>query len=128
MNLRPHHILCIQKFTGHGYSEEFTLHMTELTAELKKDPERSVDIVQGCDELCRVCPHNSGGVCGSLEKVDRMDRGVLEACGLSYGDQAPWNQLAGKGRKKIFETKEFEQICGSCQWHELCRRTEVSYE
>lgn len=128
MNLRPHHILCIQKFRGHGYSEEFTLHMTALTSDLKANPETSVGFVRGCDDLCRVCPHNSGGVCSAFEKVDRMDRGVLEACGLAYGEESSWNRLAEKGRKEIFGTERFKQICGDCQWHELCRRTEVSHE
>ena len=128
MNLRPHHILCIQKFTGHGYNEEFTLHMTALTAKLRGNPETSAVMTQGCDDLCRVCPNNRGGSCVSLEKVDRMDRRVLEACGLHYGETASWKQLAEKGREEIFETDQFEQVCGSCQWNELCRKTEVPNE
>jgi len=38
MNLRPHHLLCIQKFTGHGYSPSFTAHMHALTASLRQSP------------------------------------------------------------------------------------------
>ena len=38
MQLRPHHLLCIQKFTGHGYDEPFTQHMTSIVSALKSHP------------------------------------------------------------------------------------------
>ena len=125
MELRPHHILCIQKFTGHGYDAEFTRHMTAVTGALAEDRETDITLARGCDELCRMCPNNADGVCTSLEKVERMDTGVLDACGLSYGENARWTELAEKARKLVFETKEFNNICSCCQWFELCRRTEV---
>ncbi len=128
MHLRPHHILCIQKFTGHGYNEAFTLHMTALTAALREKPEAPVVLVRGCDDLCQVCPHNTGDTCASLEKVERMDRRVLEACGLSCGEGYSWDRLAEMGRREIFETEWFERICGSCQWYALCRSTRIPSE
>lgn len=33
MNFRPHHLLCIQKFTGHGYNADFTAHMKMIVSE-----------------------------------------------------------------------------------------------
>ena len=52
MNLRPHHALCIQKFTGHGYDEKFTAHMTGTVKVLRDRPETPVELVSGCDDLC----------------------------------------------------------------------------
>ena len=34
MKIRPHHLLCIQKYTGHGYDAAFTAHMTALVSGL----------------------------------------------------------------------------------------------
>ena len=127
MKLRPHHILCIQKFTGHGYDEAFTRHMTAVAMSLAHDPDTEIMIAQGCDELCGSCPNVSGGVCTSLEKVAEMDSGVLGICGLDYGDRARWAELAHAARKRIFETEEFYNICSRCQWFGLCEKTEVNY-
>ena len=48
MNLRPHHLLCIQKFTGHGHSADFTAHMTAVVSELAENPETAVTLAKGC--------------------------------------------------------------------------------
>ena len=38
MKLRPHHLLCLQKYTGRGYDGPFTAHMNELVRRLTADP------------------------------------------------------------------------------------------
>lgn len=128
MRLRPHHLLCIQKFTGHGYDEDFTRHMKEIVSELKSNPETQITLSHGCDDLCKACPNNIGGACTSLEKVACMDSAVLDICGLEYGEITSWSDAASKARERIFETEKFFCICSSCQWFELCKRTEVHYE
>ena len=128
MNLRPHHVLCIQKFTGHGYNAAFTAHMTSIVSELACSPETKITVTNGCDTLCEVCPHNICGACTSLEKVALMDMSVLGICNLTYGESVQWTEIKHKARKRIFETDEFNNICTCCQWFELCRSTEVYYE
>ena len=125
MHLRPHHLLCIQKFTGHGYDAAFTEHMTALTAELQEKPDTQITVTKGCDELCSVCPHNANGKCTSLEKVSAMDGAVLELCGIYYGKSALWAEISKKARDKIFKTEKFGAVCGSCEWFELCKNTEI---
>ena len=95
--------------------------------ELNLRPAR-ITVVQGCDDLCEMCPNNICGSCTSLEKVTLMDNAVLGACNLTYGDNISWIELARKAQKQIFETVEFNNICTCCQWFELCRSTEVYYE
>ena len=128
VHLRPHHLLCIQKYTGHGYDEAFTAHMTALTASLAAKPRTPVRLTRGCDDLCAACPHQAGGVCTSLEKVAEMDGGVLAACGLAYGQCLPWSEAARLARERVFETERFAAICAQCQWYSLCERTEISRE
>ncbi len=125
MNLRPHHLLCIQKFTGHGYDAPFTKHMTSIVSELAEQPMTPITVTRGCDDLCKRCPNNKSGVCTSLEKVALMDRAVLQICNLTYRKKFPWAALAREARERIFKTDEFDNICGSCQWFALCRSTEL---
>ena len=127
MELRPHHLLCIQKFTGHGYDADFTQHMNYIVSELRRDPETQITIAQGCYDLCKACPNNINGVCSSLEKVAGMDSSVLDICGLKYSEKTSWSDAADKARKMIFETEKFGYICSSCQWFELCRSMEGFY-
>lgn len=128
MNLRPHHLLCIQKFTGHGYNADFTAHMKSIVSALRENPNTPITLAQGCDDLCKMCPNNQNGVCTSLEKVSFMDSAVARICSLSPGESIPWTEAAGTAQERIFETEEFHNICASCQWFALCRSTEVPYE
>ncbi len=121
--LRPHHALCIQKYTGHGYDEAFTRHMDELTAALRRQPDTPVRLTEGCDGLCTACPHNAGGVCATAGKVRHMDEAVLRLCGYACGQELPWRELAGEAARRIFETPDFETVCGDCEWVGLCRET-----
>ncbi len=124
MNLRPHHLLCIQKYTGHGYDAPFTANMNSIVSELANRPMTQINITAGCDLLCTKCPNNVRGTCISRDKVAAMDRAVLNICGLAYGESIPWADLAFKARKGIFETDKFHEICSNCQWYDLCRNTE----
>ena len=128
MNIRPHHILCIQKFTGHGYNEEFTDHMKEVVSRLRSKPETYITVREGCDDLCRMCPNQEDGACTSLEKVNAMDTAVLRVCGIAYEDTVSWEKIANQAQTQILETDIFLRICADCQWTELCRNTEISYE
>ena len=127
MNLRPHHALCIQKFTGHGYDEKFTEHMKSVVSELANNRKTQITITQECDDLCKMCPNNVNGVCTSIEKVESLDKAVLDTCGLACNEQILWGDLESRARRSIFETDEFSTICACCQWFELCRDTEVCH-
>ena len=51
LHLRPHHLLCLQTFTGRGYSEEFVRHMTLVKRQLTRDPRTLIELVSGVDDL-----------------------------------------------------------------------------
>lgn len=128
MNLRPHHLLCIQNFVGHGYNTDFTAHMESVVLKLTKNPKTRITVTQGCDDLCKKCPNNISGLCTSLEKVSLMDTAVLDICNLIYGENILWIKVAGKVREHILGTEKFLNICSCCQWFEICKNMEVYYE
>lgn len=127
MQLRPHHLLCMQKFTGHGYSPAFTAHMTAMLKKLQQHPETAVTLTAGCDDLCEACPHNQDSVCASSEKVAQLDAGVRDALGLSASASGTWAALSESARSRILLTDVFYQICACCEWYPLCRQTEVTH-
>lgn len=123
MNLRPHHLLCIQKYTGHGYDAVFTVHMNRLTASLQ--PDTVVKITYGTDDICAKCPNRIGDRCRSEEKVQRLDSAVSECCGITVGTVQPWQTLARTACDRILNTDAFSSICAECDWYGLCQNTEV---
>ena len=121
--LRPHHLLCLQKFTGHGYNSQFTSHMLSLVRKLKSNPETSISLTCKCDHLCSACPNRQNNNCTSSGKVLRMDLGVLDICQFQLEKEQDWLSLSSTAKDLILETKEFVNICGQCQWFDLCKNT-----
>lgn len=121
ITLRPHHLLCIRKYTGHGYDARFTRHMDALVAELGHCPDTQIRLVRGCDDLCAVCPNNHGGSCESLQKVAAMDEAVLKAVGSPEG--GIW-QILTKRAEAVLNSETFDAICSNCSWYTLCKNTE----
>ena len=80
--LRPHHLLCLQSFVGHGYSEEFVQQMSVVKQQLTDSPDTPVKIVRGADMLCRHCPNCKMGTCTS-DKPDIFDQLVLNRLTLA---------------------------------------------
>ncbi len=128
LNLRPHHLLCIPHFTGHGYDAAFTAHMTAVTERLRAQPQTPVTLTVSCDDLCAACPHNQNGICDSQEKVTALDSAVLAACAFSAAQSGEWAALAETVRTRILQTGLFRQICASCEWYALCRQIHTEKE
>lgn len=107
--VRPHHGMCLAYFIGKGYSEGFSAHMEKMLHILEKDV--PIRLVVSLDEICSACPNhqfltdeeNSGEtkeICEAQEKVFRYDHGVLEACGLTEGEELNFLEFAQKVQKR----------------------------
>ena len=118
--IRAHHGMCISFFRGEGYSNEFTDHMAKIVSELSADP--LVEIISVTDKLCEKCPNNMGsGVCATEDKVTRYDNEVLSICGIKAGDVMPFSEFSSMVREKIILCGKREEICGDCEWSEICK-------
>lgn len=117
--IRAHHGMCFSFFQGKGYSGEFTENMWKMKEKLEQNPE--VILLQETDDVCARCPNNQEGRCVCLEKVERYDRQVLALCGLMPDEQIRWKDFEQLVREKILIPGRREEICGDCEWSELCR-------
>ena len=122
ISLRAHHGLCLHFFQGKGYSGAFVENMARKKAMLEENP--LVRLTDQADEICRACPNNLCGQCESAEKVRRYDRAVLSLCGLTPGDVLPYRELAERVLGSILIPGRREDICGDCQWTDLCQYKE----
>lgn len=119
IHLRPHHLLCIQSYIGKGYSEEFVENMDIVVGSLRKDKDQIIRIIEGNDHVCKHCPHNiDGAKCESNDKVITMDKKVLEHLEIAPGEYT-YSYLLDRLKEKLTE-EAFQDICGDCEWYELC--------
>ena len=116
--IRAHHGMCFSFFQGKGYSGDFTENMWAMKKKLEQNPE--VILLQETDDVCAHCPNNRAGVCTSAGKAESYDSRVLAFCGLMPGDQIRWNDFDKLVQEHILSVGRREEICGDCQWNEIC--------
>lgn len=122
MILRAHHGMCLAFFEGKGYSDSFTSHMEQVAAMLQENP--GVQIVAKGDMICEKCPNWQEGRCLTQDKVEEYDRQVLLKCGLSGQERTDWKSFFRLVEEKILKPGRRREICGDCQWDELCTKKE----
>lgn len=99
IKLRYHHLMCIPRYRGNGYSEEFCENLNRIKKELKNN---HYTLVEECDDVCLSCPNNINGKCRDEEKVSRYDRMVKSAL---ENNRAPLPK----------------DICSDCSWFYICK-------
>lgn len=120
ITLRPHHLLCIRNFIGKGYSKDFVDNMKSLINTLEENPNQKVLIKSGFDDICKKCPENNLGKCNSEDKVNILDKKVIECVNIQSGDIFSWEELMLKTDKAI-SREYFEKICSNCSWFNTCK-------
>lgn len=104
MKIRYHHLMCIPRFVGKGYSDEFCRNMKKIKEKLSLG--ELPELCSECDDVCCCCPECVNGKCTSEEKVIRYDLAVKQA--LESG-----------------EIPEPKNICSDCKWYYICKDMEA---
>lgn len=92
VKFRPHHIFCERflkvEFPDRGV--EYEQIEQRLKNIIQTDDEVLVEVTEGIDELCRVCPNCRDDLCqspqGNEEAVRKWDSIILKGLGISYGE------------------------------------------
>ena len=96
MDIRYHHLLCLPRFEGKGYSADFCKNMANVK---KRYNNEKITLVEHCDEICSHCPNNKGK---EEEKVKSYDKKVKKL--ISLGIKPTPND-----------------VCTDCKWYYICK-------
>ncbi|MCI8316916.1 MAG: DUF1284 domain-containing protein [Lachnospiraceae bacterium] len=142
MELRAHHLLCIPMYQGHGYSEEFCAHMTEVIERIKTT-EEEIRPLASPDEVCTHCPNLEPAVpkekgsrgekpesdmeflfnryCEHEHRTSKKDADLIERLGLCCGKTYSRSELKEIVLSHMTE-EVFDASCGKCDWRKqgLC--------
>lgn len=147
IELRAHHLLCMPMYSGHGYSEDFCEHMSEVIAYLHTG-KPDLRILPSPDEVCSHCPNLqpvsekqqdlegekidwtlirsedtrvAGRSCKHESRTSSKDSMLLNAFGLTGGKVYTIKELVDTVQKNMTE-EVFEKSCGNCSWRKqgLC--------
>ncbi|NYB51250.1 MAG: DUF1284 domain-containing protein [Methanobacteriaceae archaeon] len=122
VEIRAHHLLCIQGFQGHGYSKDFTTNMAKIVHKLRDNPSTFLKIVRGADSICRYCPHLSNGTCYldpiSESRIKVMDNLLLQYLEINHESLVSWNEI--KTLTKNLSPRTIKKICANCFWKNKC--------
>ena len=89
---RPHHIFCARflEVKTQNRSEEFEQASQKRRETFERQEDVVVEVVEGIDELCRVCPDCREERCqnprGDEEAVRKWDGIILKGLGINYGE------------------------------------------
>lgn len=122
MDLRPHHLLCTQGYSGKGYNDSFVENMNQLIQKLRSSEPVTIHIICSTDDLCRSCPHMLGkDLCSTNDKVKRFDQKVMNYFHLEEKDYI-YQELVKKIREEI-TPEMLADICDTCNWYSIsaCR-------
>ncbi len=100
IKLRYHHLLCVPRFEGKGYSEDFCRNLADIKERLNTE---NYMLTDSADDICAACPNLINGICKDNKKVSAYDRAVKEAL---------------KSNREL--TPLF--ICSDCQWFPVCSK------
>ncbi|MEI3580321.1 MAG: DUF1284 domain-containing protein [Acutalibacteraceae bacterium] len=123
IRLRPHHGLCIQHFTGKGYSPAFVANMTHVIAVLRAMPETRIELTAGVDVLCACRAHNQEGACGIFAEAFPLRSSGFAMLWAANGQRLSWKEFQKHVSQRILERDFLEQVCRGCQWLSLCQET-----
>jgi uncharacterized protein len=123
INIRAHHLCCIQGFQGYGYSPAFVTNMRTVISDIKASPSRPIKLVSECDTICASCP--SKRECSTQKsvhshRIKNMDLVVMEKLNIEEGTVMEANEAFRLINLKLNTSSEIEDVCEICKWKLKC--------
>ncbi len=126
--LRPHHLLC-ERFLKLDFAErgvEFRNVDQKIRNLVRPDDPTVIEVAEGVDDLCRVCPHRRADRCehprGGEEAVRKWDGKILRGLGIAYGEA----RTSGQWHMLIKDKLPLDFCLARCPGKSNCRVIEAS--
>jgi len=118
--LRGHHLICLQFFSGEGFEPAFIENLTKV---ISKTTQQSLEIFYGGDDICIICEHYKEGKCvDQNEVVLKMDVKALQLLQYQPGAITTWDDIKKK-TPGIFKSW-YETFCVQCDWQWVCEKNQ----
>lgn len=123
MNIRGHHLLCLPRVKGGGYSKKFSENFFRIQKRIRKNPDAEIKIVRSCDEICHVCPFEKKNKCAKEKSsnywVRVQDNKVIKKLKIKENEKWKAGDIFNLSFKKI-KDRELRDICRGCQFLKSC--------
>ena len=121
--LRAHHLLCVLKYQGKGYSSEFVSNFDRIWQGVKTGRYTHAIARSVADPICHACPHLSDQAeptsCHFHDSIGARDRRLLEKMGWKEGTVVPLLETLSTLQRRHAEL--LEVVCSGCEWLPICR-------
>jgi hypothetical protein len=97
-----------------GYSKEFCENMTQVYETLRAQPETTIRVVLGPDDLCAAYPTDEVPHCENRTVYDR-DAEIVAKLGLQVGLELSWSEICSKVAGYV-KPGDIGHLCATCRW------------
>lgn len=127
--LRPHHLLCILTYSGHGYSPAFSANMTRIAGRLGAG--ERIEIVAGPDDICAPLladpdPHCRRASVWARDRAAARELGRLSGVAIRPGAGLALDADLVQRLRAAFAARRIRAACAGCEWFDLCGATAAS--
>lgn len=128
IRLRGHHLICLHFLRGEGYSWEFINNLEDVVRRATEGEE--IEVVEGADDICRVCPKLQGEKCIAEPGVDaeirEMDAEAVVYLGVEVGSKVLWQDI--KAKVMAMSKEWLAAFCEGCEWGEVCAEKKKAFK
>lgn len=118
INIRPHHLLCTQGYSGNGYDKQFVKNMDDIVGKLRYEDDTLVKITFSGDDICSKCPNiTCNNICVTDQKVKKIDQKVIKYFGIEQKIYKYWDLV--NYIKKNMTAEKMDDICSDCKWYKI---------
>lgn len=129
LQLRGHHLLCIQNFHGYGYDSNFIENMRIIVRDLAMNKNQSVQLIAACDAICQKCPWCQNWRCWTHgsdfeERVREKDERTLALLEMKEGIIVAFNEVQSR-IEALLPILDLASLCKACQWLPICQKERI---
>lgn len=90
--------------------------MRGIVNRIREKPSLEIEVVDGVDDICSVCPHNVENRCSKPgSNVEQFDREIVDRLKIDVGRKGESKILLNLVEKKV-QPEELSEICKGCEW------------